>query len=115
MSKNMPIYRIRMIGKITNFMQGSFPFTYLSCPIFKGVAKQIFFENIVNKIISKISSWCSKLLSPGGRLTLIKNVLSSIPILALSIFDVPGVIFEKMNRAMANFLWHDSDNHHRRH
>ena len=45
----------------------------------------------------------------------IKHVLSSMPIHVLSVFDVPKVVIDKLNAAMAIFFWHDSDNHQRKH
>ena len=73
-----PIGRRVMLNRITGVSRGSLPFTYLECPIFKGIYKQIYFEDLVRKIQSKIARWYSRLLSPGGRLILIKHVVTTL-------------------------------------
>ena len=44
-------------------------------------------------------------LSKGGRLTLIKSVLSSIPTYYLSLFPLPASVAHKMEVLQRNFLW----------
>ena len=104
-SHKMVASRIVMISKATGFPRGSFPFTYLGCPIFKGMSKQAYFDDIVTKVQNKLAGWISRVLSPGGRLILIKHVLTSIPIHVLSVFDVPKVVLHRLDRIMSNFLW----------
>ena len=94
-----------MIADITGFDRGSMPFTYLGCTIFKGKSNQKYFEQLVLKIQNKVAGWKSKLLSPSGKLILIKHVLASIPIHVLSVFDVPQVVLRRIQSIMANFLW----------
>ncbi|GJR27092.1 reverse transcriptase domain-containing protein [Tanacetum coccineum] len=43
-------------------------------------------QEIVEKVKSRLSKWKSKTLSIGGRLTLLKSVLGSIPVFHMSIF-----------------------------
>ncbi|GKB96836.1 hypothetical protein Tco_0982973 [Tanacetum coccineum] len=54
------------------------------------------------KISSRLSKWKLKTLSVGGRYTLIKSVLSSLPLHYFSIFKVPKGILNKMESFRRN-------------
>ena len=114
-SNKMAASRMKMIQEITGFTRGKLPFIYLGCPIFKGMSKQVYFEEVVKKISKKVEGWKSKQLSPGGKLILLRHVLSSIPIHTLSVFDIPMVVVERINRILSNFLWGESDGSLKRH
>lgn len=51
-----------------------------------------FYHPIMNKINSKLQSWKGKMISYGGRVVLIKNVLQSIPINCLLVMNTLGNI-----------------------
>ena len=104
-----------MISDITGFSRGSLPFSYLGCTIFKGLSKQIYFEKIVMKIQNKVDGWKAKILSPGGKLILVKHVLSNMPIHVLLVFDVPQLVIKRIQNIMANFLWGGSGDVKKRH
>ncbi|GJT23655.1 RNA-directed DNA polymerase, eukaryota [Tanacetum coccineum] len=46
-------------------------------------------KEVVDKVVTRLSRWKMKTLSIGGRLTLLKSVLGSIPIFHMSIYKVP--------------------------
>jgi hypothetical protein len=104
-SKHIPLARKTKINNINNFDEGNLPFTYLGCNIFSGKSRPIYFDNIIQKIQDKLASWKAKLISKGGKLILIKHVLSSIPIHSLTIFDIPKTVITKIHSILANFLW----------
>ena len=45
----------------------------------------------------KLSTWKGKLLSYGGRLTLINSVLSNLSVYMLSFFEIPKEVLKKLN------------------
>ena len=47
----------------------------------------------------------------GGRLTLIKSILSSLPTYFLSLFTIPTHVTNKIKRLQRDFLWGDSKTH----
>ena len=53
-------------------------------------------DEIVDKMKARFSKWKMKTLSIGGRLTLLKVVLGSIPIYHMSIFKVPMKVLQRM-------------------
>ncbi|XP_024640724.1 uncharacterized protein [Medicago truncatula] len=73
-----------------NCKVGSIPFVYLGLPIGGNASRMEFWKPLINRINSRLSSWKSKFLSLGGRLVLLKSVLSSLPVYALSFFKAPS-------------------------
>lgn len=55
-SSKLVASRMQIIQRITRFSRGKLPFIYLGCPIFKGISKQVYFEDIVKMIIDKVAS-----------------------------------------------------------
>ncbi|XP_060170934.1 uncharacterized protein LOC132601901 [Lycium barbarum] len=85
-----------------------FPFTYLGVPIYYGRRRNIHYKEIIEKIQNRLSSWTGKLLSIGGRTTLIKHVLQSMSIHLLSACDPPSAILAQIHRLFAKFFWSNS-------
>eukprot|EP00268_Persea_americana_P041230 TRINITY_DN41041_c4_g1_i1.p1 TRINITY_DN41041_c4_g1~~TRINITY_DN41041_c4_g1_i1.p1 ORF type:complete len:107 (+),score=11.85 TRINITY_DN41041_c4_g1_i1:237-557(+) len=65
---------------------GKLPSKYLGLPLCLGLPKKILWEPVVERIEKRLDSWKGRYLSMGGRITLIKLVLSSISIYYLSCF-----------------------------
>jgi hypothetical protein len=114
-SKHINTHRKNKIASITNFAEGNIPFLYLGCNIFYGKSKPIYFENIIKKIQEKLAGWKARMISKGGRLILIKHVLSSIPIHSMTIFDIPKMVIHKIHSIMENFLWLSNNKHSSKH
>ncbi|KAL0455303.1 UNVERIFIED_CONTAM: hypothetical protein Slati_0869500 [Sesamum latifolium] len=81
------------VKSITGFSMKALPITYLGVPLYKGNKKKMLYENLIDKVRAKISGWEEYHLSYGGRLLLIKTVLSSMPIYLLQVLYPPvGII-----------------------
>ena len=63
---------------------------------------------ILEKMEKKLSGWKRLYLSKGGRLTLLKSTLSSLPMYFLSLFTIPKAVAARMERIQRNFLWGSS-------
>nr|GEX85595.1 RNA-directed DNA polymerase, eukaryota [Tanacetum cinerariifolium] len=61
-------------------------------------------KEIVDKVKSRLSKWKLKTLSIGGRLTLLKSVLGSIPIFHMSIFRVPSKVLQVLKSIRGQFF-----------
>lgn len=107
--------RIRVVARATGFAQGCFPFRYLGVPVGPGKRRVAHFRPIIEKIMNKVQGWQAQLLSPAGRLVLIKHVLSSMPIYLLAVTDIPELVFKKIDSILANFFWGSSDYGRKRH
>nr|GEU75596.1 RNA-directed DNA polymerase, eukaryota [Tanacetum cinerariifolium] len=71
---------------------------------FFNTAKISSWDDHINNLSTRLSKWKSKLLSIGGRFTLIKVVLSSIPLYHMSIFKVPMGVLNNMESIQRYFL-----------
>jgi len=59
----------------------------------------------VNRVKSRLSSWNSRFLSFGGHLVLLKSVLTSLPVYALSFFKTPSGIISSLESLFNSFFW----------
>jgi hypothetical protein len=84
---------------------GCLPFTYLGLPIGGNPRRIQFWLPLIEKIRKRLSGWKCKNLSIGGRLILLKSVLSSIPVYFLSFFKAPSGIISFLESIFCHFLW----------
>ena len=66
-----------------------FPLVYLGLPVGDNMKLSRYWDPVVTKIGSKLSAWKAKNFSFGGILTLVKFVLTSIPLYYFSLFKGP--------------------------
>jgi len=80
-------------ASILNCKVGKVPFLYLGLFIGSNPRRLALWDLVVHKIKSRLSGWQSRFLSFGGRLVLLKYVLTSLPVYALSFFKaLSGII-----------------------
>ncbi|XP_034926097.1 uncharacterized protein [Populus alba] len=85
--------------------QGHLPFKYLGLPIGANSCRLLMWNPIIQNISSRLVAWKGKLLSIGGRLCLIKSVLSNLPIYFLSLFPMPVAVSTAIEKKFRCFLW----------
>ncbi|EOY06956.1 Uncharacterized protein TCM_021518 [Theobroma cacao] len=107
--------RRQIIAHTTGFQHKILPIIYLGAPLHKVPKKVALFDSLITKIRDRISGWENKTLSPGGRITLLRSVLSSLPMYLLQVLKPPMVVIEKIERLFNSFLWGDSTNGKRIH
>ncbi|GKE77279.1 hypothetical protein Tco_1543399, partial [Tanacetum coccineum] len=61
--------------------------------------------DIVDKFKNCLADWKAKTMSFGGRLTLVKLVLDSLPLYYFSMFRVPASVLKNLERIRKNFFW----------
>jgi len=84
---------------------GSLPFVYLGLPVGGKAHRLDFWKPVIHRINSRLSGWKAKHLSLGGRLVLLKFVLSSLPVYALSFFKAPSGIISSIESLLNCFFF----------
>lgn len=101
-SKRVASYSTR-INTDTVFVASSFPIKYLGVPLFKGKGIADYFDDLITKVHKKLAGWKTLFLSAGGKLTMIKSVLCSIPIYTMVVLHVPKSVTKELDQIYANF------------
>lgn len=79
------------------------PIKYLELPLLDKALSANDWNPVVQRVRNKLSFWKGKLLSPMGRLILIKASLSSIRLFYKSLFSMPVLIRKKMEHLLKVF------------
>ncbi|GJU95392.1 RNA-directed DNA polymerase, eukaryota [Tanacetum coccineum] len=80
------------------------PFWYLGTKVGGLMSRIKSWDEIVSKFGSRLSKWKMKTLSIGGRMTLIKSVLGSLPIYHMSIYKVPKKVINRLESIRCHFF-----------
>ncbi|GJZ79423.1 putative RNA-directed DNA polymerase, partial [Tanacetum coccineum] len=81
------------------------PFLYLGLPVGKSMRLCEGWNEVVNRFRVRLSAWKAKTLSIGGRLTLIKSILGSLPLYYFSLFKAPQKIIKILESIRCRFFW----------
>ena len=90
---------------VLNCETGLIPFVYLGLPIGGDGRKLSFWKPVLDRITARLSSWNNKYLSFGGRLVLLKSILSSLPVYFLFFFQAPTGIISSIGSIFLIFFW----------
>ena len=93
------------ILEILGPMQDSRYGKYLGLPSIIGKSKNEVFAKIKERVGRKLAGWKEKILSIGGRETLIKAVVQAIPTYAMSCFQLPKGLCDDIEGMMKRFWW----------
>ncbi|GJS67975.1 RNA-directed DNA polymerase, eukaryota [Tanacetum coccineum] len=80
------------------------PFSYLGSKVGGSMHRIQAWNEVVDRVYARLSKWKMKTLSIGGRLTLLKSVLGSMPIYHMSIFRVPMSVLRRLESIRSHFF-----------
>ncbi|KAG2720837.1 hypothetical protein I3760_02G052600 [Carya illinoinensis] len=95
-------------------MEGKWPCNNLGVPLHVGRMTIKLFEPLLLKLQKKLAGWKSNILSFGGKIILLKHVLSSMPIHVLSVMNLPKGVFKAIKSIFSSFLWNSTDDKRKR-
>ncbi|GKV18712.1 hypothetical protein SLEP1_g29053 [Rubroshorea leprosula] len=91
---------------ILNYKQGVFLYKYLGVPIGGSVKSIAMWKPLIETFEKKLSSWKGRLLSFGGRITLLNAVLSSLPVFTMSMPLLPK---DKEKKISQMVIWKEEN------
>ena len=95
---------VYVLAEILGCRIGSLPMTYLGMPLGASHKSSTIWNPILEKFERKLAGWKKLYLSKGGRLTLLKSTLSSLPTYFLSLFTILTHVANKIKRLQRDFL-----------
>ncbi|XP_058784431.1 uncharacterized protein LOC131659235 [Vicia villosa] len=80
-------------------------FHFLGIPIGCNPRKESSWNPIVDKMKCRLEGWTNRFLNLGGRITLLKSVLSSLAIFTMSFYKIPSRVVKMFTSIQNKFLW----------
>jgi hypothetical protein len=117
-SEMVPVSEIQDISVLAESLCcriGVLPLSYLGMPLGASYKATAVWNPILEKMERRLSGWQKLYLSKGGRLTLLKSTLSSLPTYFLSLFTIPISVANKLEKLQRDFLWGGMGNNLKHH
>ncbi len=93
------------LAEILGCKLSSFPIRYLGLPLATKHLSKADWWPVINRVEKRIEGWHAKLLSRGGGLILVSDVLSNLPIYYLSVFKAPKWVLRRIDALRRAFFW----------
>ncbi|RVW31161.1 putative ribonuclease H protein [Vitis vinifera] len=84
---------------------GSLPNVYLGLPFGAHHKAPSMWDGVEERMRRRLALWKRQYISKGGRITLIKSTLASMPIYQLSLFRMPKIVARRLEKLQRDFLW----------
>ncbi|RVW48600.1 putative ribonuclease H protein [Vitis vinifera] len=84
---------------------GQLPSTYLGLPLGAPNKASSVWDGVEERVRWKLALWKRQYISKGGRITLIKITLASMPLYQLSLFPMPKIVTRRLEKLQRDFLW----------
>ncbi|PWA95854.1 Arginine repressor C-terminal-like domain-containing protein [Artemisia annua] len=106
----IPNIEVEEVASSLGCIHDSLPFMYLGLPVGKKMRLCDGWNDVINRFRERLSAWKAKALSIGGRLTLVKSILGSLPIYYLSLFKAPKKVINLLESIRCRFFWGFKEN-----
>ncbi|WKA02253.1 hypothetical protein VitviT2T_020466 [Vitis vinifera] len=84
---------------------GSLPSQYLGLPLGAPNRASSMWDGVEERVRRRLALWKRQYISKGGRITLIKSTMASIPIYQMSLFRMPNIVVRRLEKLQRDFLW----------
>lgn len=86
----VPSNLIQPIQQILSASLSNLPITYLGLPLTVNTLRKIHYQPMLSAIHNRLQGWTSNSLSHGGRITMVKAVLSAMPLHYMHALKIPA-------------------------
>ena len=84
---------------------GRLPSYYLGLPLGAPFNSLAVWDGVEERFPRRLAMWKRQYISKGGRLTLIRSTLSSMPLYFMSLFYLPRKVRLRLEKIQRDFLW----------
>ena len=84
---------------------GSLSSCYLGLPLGTPFKSKVVWDSVEERFRKRLAMWKRQYISKGGRLTLIWNTFSSLPVYFMSLFYLPIKVRLRLEKIQRDFLW----------
>ena len=99
------VHNMDVLVGMLGYRQSSLPLRYLGLTLGAKFKELSIWNPILEKMERRLAGWKRLYLSKGGKVTLIKSTLSSLPTYFLSLLPLPGKVANRMEKLQRDFLW----------
>nr|GEV58164.1 RNA-directed DNA polymerase, eukaryota, reverse transcriptase zinc-binding domain protein [Tanacetum cinerariifolium] len=96
--------KVKCVASKLGFLILKTPFSYLVSRVRGSMSRVHTWNEVVDRVKNRLSKWKIKMLSIGGRLTLLESVLGSMPIFHMSIFRSPLTVLRTLKSIRSQFF-----------
>ncbi|KAH0633496.1 hypothetical protein KY284_036282 [Solanum tuberosum] len=96
---------MKVIGIILSVLGWELPFKYLEIPLSTKKLKLIQWQPLIEKIVSRITSWTTKKLSYAGRVQLVQTVLFGIQSYWSQMLPLPSKVVQIIEAYCRSYVW----------
>ncbi|KAJ3687618.1 hypothetical protein LUZ61_016782 [Rhynchospora tenuis] len=101
----LPQPAIQAIHQLIGCQPKELPITYLGLPLSIRQCRKIHFKPLIDAFHRKLDGWQAKFLSLGGRLTLVKAVLTAMPLYYMQVIKLPPWLLKTLEGIRRRFFW----------
>lgn len=95
-------HKANSLANILGCKVGTLPFRYLGLPLYNKQLRKEDWAPVIDRIDLRIQGWQTKLLSQGGRLTIVNSILTNLLLFFLSIFKAPQWVLHRVEARLSS-------------
>ena len=107
-SEILPVGRVenlKVLALEVGCKVGRLPTSYLGIPLGAIHKSMAVWDGVEERFRRRLAMWKRQFISNGGRITLIRSTLSSMPIYLMSLLRIPRVVSLRLEKIQRDFLW----------
>lgn len=100
---------VEHLAEIMGWQVSTLPSTYFGLPLGETYISKKIWDPVIERMEKCLSTWKGRYLSKGRKLTLIKSVLTSVPLYTFSLFAAPCSVVKHLEANRRCLLWSSFD------